>query len=118
MQTPSLLAFLHFLPVALLLWMLAGQGLLELRPVTLRTLQGGAVAATLGGLQALTLFWALLHSQVFLVLCWTAAAPHLLRATLDMLLNRRPPPGGRVVALLVGLGCTGVWVGGFVWVCG
>jgi hypothetical protein len=66
------------------------------------------VAAALGGLQTLALFWALLRSPVFLVLCWTAAAPHLLRAAIDMLLNKRPPPGGRVVALAVGLGCTGV----------
>jgi hypothetical protein len=45
------MAFIHFTPVTLLLWLLAAQGVLELRPLSLRTLQGGAVAAALRGVQ-------------------------------------------------------------------
>jgi hypothetical protein len=102
--------------VVLLLWLLAGQGLLQLRPPSLRTLQGGAAAAVLGACQALALLWALCHAAVFPVLCWNVAAPHLLRSALELLLSGRRPAGGRVVALSVVLGCTGGccwgwWVG-------
>ena len=43
--------FLHFLPVATTLWLLSAQGVLELRPLSLRAVQGSLVAALLAGLQ-------------------------------------------------------------------
>lgn len=43
---------------------------------------------------------------MFLVLCWTIAAPHALRAALDAASSRRLPPAGRLGALGAGLVCT------------
>lgn len=58
-------------------------------------------------LQWLTLFWAVLRTPVFAVLCWTVMAPHALRAALDAAATRRLPPHGRLAALGAGLACTG-----------
>lgn len=55
----------------------------------------------------MTLFWAVLRTPVFPVLCWTVAAPHALRAALDVAATRRLPPQGRLVALGTGVVCTG-----------
>ncbi len=52
LAAPGLLLCLHFLPTAGALRLLGGQGALELRPLSLRTLQGGAARALLAGLQA------------------------------------------------------------------
>ncbi|KAL4422328.1 hypothetical protein ABPG75_008525 [Micractinium tetrahymenae] len=106
LATPALLLFLHFLPTAAALRLLGAQGALELRPLSLRTLQGGAMAALLAGLQALTLFWAVLHCSVFVVLCWTVTLPHALRAGLELAANKRLPPGPRLIGLGIGGGCT------------
>lgn len=57
--------------------------------------------------QWLTLFWAVLRTPVFAVLCWTVMAPHALRAALDAAATRRLPPHGRLAALGAGLACTG-----------
>lgn len=57
--------------------------------------------------QWLTLFWAVLRTPVFEVLCWTVMAPHVLRAALDAAATRRLPPHGRLAALGAGLACTG-----------
>lgn len=51
LATPALLLFAHLLPAAAALRVLGAQGALELRPLSLRTLQGGVVAATLHSLQ-------------------------------------------------------------------
>jgi hypothetical protein len=59
-------------------------------------------------LQALLLFWAVLHSQVFLVLCWTATLPHLLRAAIDLPLTKALPGGSQLGGLAAALACTGV----------
>ncbi|KAL4425059.1 hypothetical protein ABPG77_001837 [Micractinium sp. CCAP 211/92] len=106
LAAPALLLCLHFLPTAGALRLLGAQGALELRPLSLRTLQGGAARALLGGLQALTLFWAVLHCSVFVVLCWTVALPHVLRAAVDLAANKGLPPGPRLVGLGIGGGCT------------
>ncbi|PRW45565.1 hypothetical protein C2E21_6038 [Chlorella sorokiniana] len=106
LRTPGLLLFLHLAPAALTLWLLGAQGVLELRPLSLRAVQGGVPTAALAGLQWLTLFWAVLRTPVFAVLCWTVMAPHALRAALDAAATRRPPPHGRLAALGAGLACT------------
>lgn len=51
LATPALLLFLHLLPTAAALRLLGAQGALELRPLSLRTLQGGLVPGLLLGLQ-------------------------------------------------------------------
>lgn len=137
--------FLHLVPAALTLWLLAAQGVLDMRPLSLRSVQGSLPAAALAGLQAsggagaafgcaelrhaasyttrlpeltccparpalpqwLTLFWAVLRTRVFVVLCWTVTVPHVLRAGLDAAATRRLPPVGRLAALGAGLVCTG-----------
>lgn len=58
LAAPALLLCLHFLPTAGALRLLGAQGALELRPLSLRTLQGGAARALLGGLQASQRAWA------------------------------------------------------------
>lgn len=77
-------------------------------------MRGGALAAALSGLQALLLFWSVLRAPVFLVLCWTVTAPHVLRAALDAAATRRLPPHGRFGALVASLVCAGGRVGGWV----
>lgn len=106
LAAPALLLFLHLVPTAAALRLLGAQGALELRPLSLRTLQGGAAAALLAGLQALTLFWSVLHCPVFVVLCWTVTLPHALRAGLDLAANKGLPPGPRLIGLGIGSGCT------------
>lgn len=51
LHTPALMLFVHLLPVALTLWLLAAQGVLELRPLGLRAVHGSMVAAALAGVQ-------------------------------------------------------------------
>ena len=51
LHTPAIMLFLHFLPGATTLWLLSAQGVLELRPLSLRAVQGSLVAALLAGLQ-------------------------------------------------------------------
>lgn len=109
LRIPALMLFLHLLPTALTLWLLAAQGVLELRPLGLRAVRGGAVAAALAGVQSLALFWAVLHTPVLLVLCWTVAAPHALRAVLEVAASRQLPARERLGALAASLACTGRW---------
>eukprot|EP00887_Chlorella_sp_A99_P008285 scaffold12.g8285.t1 len=56
LTAPALLAFVHLLPTAATLWLLAAQGALDLGPLSARAAQGAAPTALLSAAKTLLLF--------------------------------------------------------------
>ncbi|EFJ49159.1 hypothetical protein VOLCADRAFT_117297 [Volvox carteri f. nagariensis] len=92
MKTPGLMSFLHMASVCLSFWLSNSYDIFDIRPVLQnpqQSLRGCSVRAALFGVQMLTLYGALLHSSVNMVLSWAATAPLLIDTAVALAAGKR-----------------------------
>ncbi|GLC33763.1 hypothetical protein PLESTB_000112900 [Pleodorina starrii] len=92
MKTPGLMSFLHMASACLSFWVSSSYDIFDTRQVTenlLQSLRGCSVRAVLFGVQMLTLYSALLHSSVNMVLSWAAAVPLLIDTAVSVAAEKR-----------------------------
>ncbi|KAG2485646.1 hypothetical protein HYH03_015618 [Edaphochlamys debaryana] len=92
MKTPGLMSFLHLTSASLSFWLSSAYDIFDTKPVSenwAQAVRGASVRAVLFGLQMLTLYGALLHSSVNMILSWAATAPLLIDAALALATGKR-----------------------------
>eukprot|EP00775_Hariotina_reticulata_P010669 gene10669-10828_t len=78
MHTPAVLTFLHLLAALLMQLTLVSNNFIPPPHISIAAAKGALVPATLNTLQVLLLAGVLLHSSVYMVLCWVTVVPLLL----------------------------------------
>lgn len=103
------MAFLHLLPAASTLWLLAAQGSIDLSaPFSPRALRGAAPSAALSAARLYLVLVAAPRCSLWLLICWSVMVPLGVRAAAELAGDGGggPRPAGPLAGLALGLAAT------------